>query len=148
MSLANRVNVSTYAYGVGEKRARGKGSVGMERVTIGNDALIELSVGRSSTSKWNPHSLSSAWVRLTPSQVHELASAMLYLVGCPSACSGEGLQTIKHKTNFKFLLEFEADFCTLLQQGPELKEEVIKAVREKLDAIKVPELQEKKNADV
>lgn len=143
--LLNRINITTYAAGVGFKNSRGHGNIALQiEKEVGGEKYLQVLVGRSSTSKWNPHSLSSAWVKMNWAQAHEFVAALMHVLGMPNLCQGEGLQTTKHRMNLRFNLDFETDLCTMLNKKSALKEEILKAVAAKLDSVNIPEIQEVK----
>lgn len=127
--VADSLYVSTHATGLGEKKARGKGSIGMRKQENG---LIEFSIGRSA-SGWSGKPHVSAWATMSPEQAHELAMAISYLTQSEFPCQGAGLKVSNHKVNLSMNLTLGIDLCTLISKKEALKEEILKEVAEKLE---------------
>jgi CRISPR/Cas system CMR-associated protein Cmr1 (group 7 of RAMP superfamily) len=134
-NLTNELRVITTASGIGNKCARGNGSVGIRKTS---DTQVELSIGRSrSAGYYNRKTLSSAWAHLSMTEAHELAMALLYLSNNPIPCEGEGVQLLKHKANMRVQIEFTTDLCSMLNKGADIKKEVLEVVAKKLDSLDI-----------
>jgi|SRR5665213_387091 len=136
--ITERLYISTYSTGLGEKKARGKGQIGMRKTTEG---LIEFSIGRGGTGYYN-HPLVSAWATMDMSKAHELAMAILYLTGGNLPCEGEGVKLLKHNVNLSIDIDFKVDLCTILNKKDKVKEEVLAAVEKKLNDLSIDGVKE------
>ena len=137
--LTKRLYVHAHVTGIGN-HARGQGNIGLE--DAGPDQ-IKVVVGRTSKAKYSNHSLTSAWAVLSKAKAHELGMALLYMSGGDQfPCKGDGFADGKHSINMEISLTFAADLCTMLSQGEDIKKEVLAHIKQKLDALPIPEKKE------
>lgn len=123
-----RIYVNIYSHGLGEKRAKGQGHIGIEKLKD----EIKLTIGRGGVVFYN-NPLVSAWVKLSKSQAHELAMGILYQAGIELPCNGEGVKQLSHKTNLSMSVSFEADLCSVLARPAEVKKDIMDKVSKDLD---------------
>ena len=132
--LIERLYITAYANGLGEKKARGSGSVGIEKTKDG----VKFSIGRSNGSYYG-QPLATAWASMTKEKAHELAMAILYLTGGPMTCQGECIKVDKHNVNLSVDISFKVDLCTILNKNREdLIKEVTSQVANKIANIELP----------
>jgi hypothetical protein len=137
--LAEKLWVNVTSSGLGEKKAKGRGSIGMRKTVEG---LIEFSIGRGKSGYyWDGAPLVTAWATMSLPKAHEMAMAILYLVGGNIPCQGEGLTLIKHAINMSVDIDFKVDLCTLLNKKVALKAEIMAAVEKKLNDLSIEGLE-------
>lgn len=130
-----RIYIGVSCAGIGEKRARDYG-LGFRRT---EDGQIEVSIGRKGPRYYHASTLATAWVKLTPTQAHETACAIMHLTHNEFPCQGEGVQeTGNHQANLRMNLDFTVDLCSILKDPKAIKAEILKKVTEKLEGIQLP----------
>lgn len=139
-NIIDRLYVRAECTGVGQRQARGSGDVGLRMTDTGR---VEISVGRS--GKWSAK-VATAWAHLTKEKAHELAVALLYVVGQKHSCEGDGVKITGHSPNLNVTVNFTTDLCTLLHKGEQVKVEVMQALDKELNKIKLPSVEGQNHA--
>jgi len=130
-----RICISVSCAGIGEKKARNYG-LGFRRT---EDGQIEVSIGRKGLNYYHAPTLATAWVKLTPTQAHEMACAIMHLTHNEFPCEGEGVkQTGTHHANLRVNMDFTVDLCSMLKDPTKIREVILNQVTKKLNEIKLP----------
>lgn len=130
--LAERLYVTAYCTGIGEKKASRPGVIAVERrkeYSYQDHESICIEVGRGSYGQ----KLAKAFAWLDLAKAHELACILMHLTHNEFPCQGGGIQNTKHSANMHVNLEFKADLCTILNNKEGIKAQVMAEVEQKLN---------------